>query len=39
MGAVKTAAPSRDGVAVKGKTKGTNVKMAGAKNYKRGGAC
>jgi len=27
MGAVKTAAPSRDGVAVKGKTKGTMVKM------------
>jgi hypothetical protein len=29
MGAVKTAAPSRDGVATKGKTKGTMVKMAG----------
>ena len=28
MGAVKTAAPSRDGVATKGKTKGTMVKMA-----------
>lgn len=28
MGAVKTAAPSRDGVAVKGKTKGTMVKMS-----------
>jgi len=28
MGAVKTAAPSRDGLAVKGKTKGTMVKMA-----------
>ena len=27
MGAVKTAAPSRDGVAVKGKTKGTMIKM------------
>ena len=27
MGAVKTAAPSRDGVAMKGKTKGTMVKM------------
>lgn len=39
MGPVKTAAPSRDGVAVKGKTKGTQVKMAGAKNYKRGGKC
>jgi hypothetical protein len=29
MGAVKTAAPSRDGVAVKGKTKGKMIKMAG----------
>ena len=29
MGAVKTAAPSRDGVATKGKTKGTEVKMKG----------
>jgi hypothetical protein len=28
MGAVKTAAPSRDGIAVKGKTKGKMVKMA-----------
>ena len=28
MGKVKTAAPSRDGVAVKGKTRGTMVKMA-----------
>ena len=28
MGAVKTAAPSRDGVATKGKTKGTQIKMA-----------
>jgi len=27
MGAVKTAAPSRDGIAVKGKTKGTQIKM------------
>lgn len=33
MGAVKTAAPSRDGIATKGKTKGTMVKM------KRGGKC
>ena len=40
MGAVKTAAPSRDGVAVKGKTKGAMVKMAGsAKGMKRGGKC
>ena len=28
MGAVRTAAPSKDGVASKGKTKGTMVKMA-----------
>ena len=28
MGAVKTAAPSRDGIASKGKTKGAMVKMA-----------
>jgi hypothetical protein len=27
MGSVKTAAPSRDGIATKGKTKGTMVKM------------
>ena len=41
MGTVKTAAPSRDGVAVKGKTKGTQVKMAGSKplGMKRGGKC
>ena len=41
MGAVKTAAPSRDGVAAKGKTKGTQIKMAGApKGMKKGGkAC
>jgi len=32
MGAVKTAAPSRDGVATKGKTKGTMIKMAGNSN-------
>jgi len=31
MGAVKTAAPSRDGMAAKGKTKGTMVKMSGSK--------
>ena len=38
MGTVKTAAPSRDGVAQKGKTKGTMVKMAkGGKAY--GGKC
>ena len=36
MGAVKTAAPSRDGVASKGKTKGTQIKMAGS-GMKKGG--
>ena len=42
MGVVKTAAPSRDGMAAKGKTKGTQVKMAGSKplGMKKGGyAC
>jgi hypothetical protein len=39
MGKVKTAAPSINGVAVKGKTKGTMVKMAGNKNMKKGGYC
>jgi len=38
MGAVKTAAPSRDGVAVQGKTKGKQVVMAG-KKMKSGGYC
>ena len=33
MGAVRTAAPSRDGIASKGKTKGTMISM------KRGGKC
>lgn len=39
MGTVKTAAPSRDGVATKGKTKGTQVKMSGSKplGMKKGG--
>ena len=38
MGKVKTAAPSRDGVASKGKTKGTMIKMAGNSNdLKNGG--
>lgn len=37
MGAVKTAAPSRDGVAVKGKTKGKMISMAGGKGMKSGG--
>lgn len=31
MGTVRTAAPSRDGIASKGKTKGTMVSMAGGK--------
>ena len=39
MGAVKTAAPSRDGVAVKGKTKGKMVVMAGNKRMNKGGKC
>jgi hypothetical protein len=40
MGKVKTAAPSRDGVAEKGKTKGKQVMMAGAsKGMKKGGKC
>jgi hypothetical protein len=39
MGAVKTAAPSRDGVAVKGKTRGKMVTMAGGKGMMRGGKC
>ena len=40
MGAVKTAAPSRDGVATKGKTKGKQIVMAGStKGMKRGGKC
>jgi hypothetical protein len=30
MGAVKTAAPSKDGIAEKGKTKGKQIKMAGS---------
>ena len=33
MGSVRTAAPSRDGIAMKGKTKGTMIAM------KRGGKC
>ena len=39
MGAVKTAAPSRDGIAIKGKTKGAMPKMAGAKRMNYGGKC
>ena len=37
MGAVKHAAPSKDGVAVKGKTKGTMVKMQGGGYMKKSG--
>lgn len=36
MGKVKTAAPSRDGVATKGKTKGTLVKMNGSTGMRSG---
>ena len=40
MGKVKTAAPSRDGVAQKAHTKGKVIKMAGSnKGMKRGGKC
>jgi hypothetical protein len=47
MGAVKTAAPSRDGIAQKGKTKGKNIGdsgknvgiMGGAKGMKKVGYC
>jgi hypothetical protein len=39
MGKVKTAAPSKDGVAVKGKTKGKMVVMSGSKGMKKGGYC
>ena len=39
MGAVKTAAPSRDGVAVKGKNKGKQIVMAGNKKMNKGGYC
>lgn len=39
MGKVKTAAPSRDGIAVKGKTKGKQIVMAGSKGMRKGGMC
>ena len=39
MPTVKTAAPSRDGLAQKGKTRGTVITMAGNKGMKRGGKC
>ena len=37
MQKVQTAAPSKDGVASKGKTKGKQVVMAGNKGMKKGG--
>ncbi len=41
MGSVRTAAPSKDGVAAKGKTKGKQVVMQGGKplGMKKGGKC
>jgi len=40
MGKVKTAAPSRDGIAERGKTKGKMVVMAGSsKGMNKGGKC
>ena len=40
MGKVPTAAPSKDGIASKGKTKGKQIVMAGNKGMKSGGkAC
>ena len=39
MGAVKTAAPSRDGVASKGKTVGKQVKRGGVQAAVKGGKC
>ena len=38
MGAVKTAAPSKDGIAAKGKTKGKQIVMPGGKGMNKGGA-
>ena len=39
MGKVNTAAPSRDGIAEKGKTKGKQIVMSGNKGMKKGGKC
>jgi len=40
MGKVRTASPNRDGIASKGKTKGTQIVMSGNKGMKKGGmAC
>jgi len=38
MGKVKTASPSINGVASKGKTKGTQISMPGNKGMKSGGS-
>jgi hypothetical protein len=37
MQKVQTAAPSKDGVAIKGKTKGKQIVMSGNKGMKKGG--
>jgi hypothetical protein len=37
MGSVRTASPSKDGVASKGKTKGKQIVMSGNKGMKKGG--
>jgi hypothetical protein len=37
MGSVRTASPSKDGVASKGKTKGKQIVMSGNKGMKSGG--
>ena len=39
MGSVRTAAPSKDGIAEKGKTKGKQIVMPGNKGMKNGGKC
>jgi hypothetical protein len=39
MGSVRTAAPSKDGIAAKGKTKGKQIVMAGNRGMKKGGYC
>jgi hypothetical protein len=39
MGKVRTASPSKDGIASKGKTQGKQIVMAGNKGMKRGGKC
>ena len=39
MGKVKTGAPSRDGIAERGKTKGKQIVMAGNKGMNKGGMC